>query len=77
MDKIFGGLDFVEEGEIDGSSEKREAMAMVKEEEKAPSTHVENTSQGLVSEPRDLRSEYEQASKPKSRVASSTLPREN
>lgn len=51
MDKIFGGLDFVEEGEIDGGSEKREAIAVDKEEGKAPSAHVENAPQELVSEP--------------------------
>lgn len=51
MDKIFGGLDFVEAGEIEGGSEKREAMAMVKEEEKAPTAHVENAPQELVSWP--------------------------
>lgn len=51
MDKIFGGLDFVEAGEVEGESEKREAMAIVKEEENVPTTHVEDASQGGVSGP--------------------------
>lgn len=51
MDKIFEGLDFVEAGEIEGGSEKREAMAVVKEEGKAPTAYVENAPQELLSGP--------------------------
>ncbi|KAJ5160618.1 uncharacterized protein N7482_007622 [Penicillium canariense] len=51
MDKIFGGIDFVEAGEIEGGSEKREAMAMVTEESKAPTAHVEDAPQERSSGP--------------------------
>ncbi|KAJ5192033.1 uncharacterized protein N7498_011018 [Penicillium cinerascens] len=43
MEKIFGGVDYVEAGEIEGS-EKREVRASVTDdEEKAPTSHVEDT----------------------------------
>lgn len=41
MEKIFGGLDYVEAGECEGGSEKREALAIVNEGQKAPTAHVE------------------------------------
>jgi hypothetical protein len=41
MDKIFGGLDNVEAGEYEGTSEKREAMAIINEGDKIPTAHVE------------------------------------
>lgn len=45
MEKIFGGVDYVEAGEREGDSEKRETLAIVKEEEeKAPTAHVEDAS---------------------------------
>ncbi|KAJ6029020.1 uncharacterized protein N7446_011639 [Penicillium canescens] len=42
MDKIFGGLDNVEAGECEGTSEKRGAMAVMNERDKAPTAHVED-----------------------------------
>jgi hypothetical protein len=39
MDKIFGGLDTVEAGECEGTSEKREALAIMKGD--IPAAHVE------------------------------------
>ena len=42
MEKIFGGLDYVEAGECEGDSEKREAMANVDKGEKIPIAHVED-----------------------------------
>lgn len=49
MEKIFGGVDYVEAGECEGIPEKREARALVAEtdHEKAPISHVENTSTNL------------------------------
>lgn len=44
MEKIFGGVDYVEAGEREGDSEKRETLAIIKEEEKAPTAHVEDAS---------------------------------
>ena len=44
MDKIFGGPDNVEAGECEGTSEKREAMAVINEGDKAPTAHVEDAS---------------------------------
>jgi hypothetical protein len=46
MEKIFGGLDFVEAGESEGGSEKREARALVADDineknEKTPASHLE------------------------------------
>ncbi|KAJ5667524.1 hypothetical protein N7507_003388 [Penicillium longicatenatum] len=46
MEKIFGGLDFVEAGESEGGSEKREARALVADDineknEKTPTSHLE------------------------------------
>lgn len=46
MEKIFGGIDHVEAGEREGDSEKREALAMVKEEGKTATVHVEDASKG-------------------------------
>lgn len=46
MEKIFGGLDYVEAGEHEESSEKREAQALVAQGDKAPpTTHVENVNE--------------------------------
>jgi hypothetical protein len=42
MEKIFGGLDYVEAGECEGGSEKREVMAANNEGEKTPTAHVED-----------------------------------
>lgn len=42
MEKIFGGVDYVEAGECEGGSEKREALAMEKEEGKTSTAHVED-----------------------------------
>lgn len=42
MEKIFGGLDYVEAGECEGGSEKREVMAVNNEGEKTPTAHVED-----------------------------------
>ena len=43
MEKIFGGVDYVEAGESVGS-EKREVQALANEdEEKRPTSHVEGT----------------------------------
>lgn len=43
MEKIFGGVDYVEAGESEGS-EKREVRALVTEdEEKAPTSHEEDS----------------------------------
>lgn len=44
MEKIFGGVDYVEAGEREGGSEKREALTMVKEEGKTATAHVEDAS---------------------------------
>jgi len=41
MDKIFRGLDTVEAGECEGTSEKREALAIMKGDE-APAAHLED-----------------------------------
>lgn len=41
MEKIFGGVDYVEAGETEGHTEKREEMAIVKEEQKVSTAHVE------------------------------------
>lgn len=46
MEKIFGGVDFVEAGECEGGSEKREALAISKEEAKTATAHVEEASRG-------------------------------
>ncbi|KAJ5936967.1 hypothetical protein N7466_003417 [Penicillium verhagenii] len=45
MEKIFGGVDYVEAGECEGGSEKIEARALGTENinEKAPTTHIEGT----------------------------------
>jgi hypothetical protein len=51
MEKIFGGLDYVEAGECEGGSEKREALAIVNEGEKAPTTHVEDVHRDCSSGP--------------------------
>jgi hypothetical protein len=40
MDKLFGGLDTVEAGEFEGTSEKRETLAIMKEN--TPAVHLEN-----------------------------------
>lgn len=45
MDTIFGGPDNVAAGESEGTSEKREAMAIMNEKEKAPVAHVEDAAQ--------------------------------
>lgn len=46
MEKIFGGVDYVEAGEIEGGSEKREALAIENEEGKTATAHVEDASRG-------------------------------
>jgi hypothetical protein len=46
MEKIFGGVDHVEAGECEGGLEKREALAMEKEEGKSATAHVEDASRG-------------------------------
>lgn len=46
MEKIFGGVDYVEAGECERGSEKREALAVVKEEGKTATAHVEDASRG-------------------------------
>lgn len=45
MEKIFGGVDYVDAGENEGNSEKREQMAIVKEEQQVATVHVEDTSE--------------------------------
>ncbi|KAJ5808910.1 hypothetical protein N7474_010179 [Penicillium riverlandense] len=49
MEKIFGELDFVEAGEHESDTEKREALALVTEGEKAPAAHVENIARDISS----------------------------
>lgn len=49
MDKIFGGLDFVEAGEHEFDTDKREALALATEGEKAPAAHVENVAKDISS----------------------------
>ncbi|OQD84575.1 hypothetical protein PENANT_c012G03554 [Penicillium antarcticum] len=44
MDKIFEGPDNVEAGEFEGTSEKREAMAVMDKGDKAPTAYVEDAS---------------------------------
>lgn len=46
MEKIFGGVDYVEAGECEGVSEKRETLAVEKEEGKTATAHVEDASRG-------------------------------
>ena len=50
MEKIFGGLDFVEAGEHEGDTKKREALALVTEGEKAPAAHVEDVARDISSQ---------------------------
>jgi hypothetical protein len=50
MDTIFGGLDNVGAGKYEGTSEKREAMAIMHEGEKAPIAHVEDAAQDRPSQ---------------------------
>lgn len=45
MDTIFGGPDNVAAGESEGTSEKREAMAIMNEGEETPVAHVEDAAQ--------------------------------
>lgn len=56
MEKIFGGLDFVEAGECEGGSEKREARALVTEDvnEKAPTSHLEGIPVGVPGPERSM-----------------------
>lgn len=50
MEKIFGGVDYVEAGECEGGSDKREALAMVNEE-KTPTAHVEDATRNRSAGP--------------------------
>lgn len=51
MEKIFGGVDYVDAGECEGGSEKREALAIAGEPEKRPTDHIEDVAKDRASEP--------------------------